>query len=77
MLGYFSCFFLSSMTFFKIALTKCQAVWIQIRTDVMLVLIWVQTVAKVISRRQKLSLAKKELKVQDDKMTSFPSNAYN
>ena len=31
-------------------LSECQTVWIQIRTDILSVLIWVQTVAKVISR---------------------------
>ena len=27
-------------------LSKCQTVWIKIRTDIMLVLIWIQTVCK-------------------------------
>ena len=38
-------------------LSECQIVWILIRTDILSVLIWVQTVCK----RQKLSLAGKEL----------------
>ena len=43
---------------------QCQTVWIQIRTDVMLVLIWVRTIFKGnISSRQKLQLARTELKL--------------
>ena len=44
--------------------SECQMVWIQIRTDFLLVLIWVQLFAKVICRRQKSPLARKELNIQ-------------
>ena len=43
-------------------LSDCRTVWIQIRTDVLSVLIWIKTACKGFSRRQKLSLARKELK---------------
>ena len=58
MLGNSSCFccrlliFISKSTFSKkffqyiVTLPECQTVWIQIRTDVLSVLIWVQTVCK-------------------------------
>ena len=55
MLGMFSCFRCRLLPFFKIIffqktllepLSECQTVWIQIRTDVLSVLIWVQTVCK-------------------------------
>ena len=50
-------FYLRLLTFFKIkvfflqinhsgSLSECQTVWIQIKTDVLLVFIWVQTVCK-------------------------------
>ena len=65
MLGNFSCFWCRLLTFFKtnffekilsVTLSKCQTVWIHIRTDVL-------SFAKVISRRQKSLLASKELNV--------------
>ena len=53
MLGIFSFFFCRLLTFSKLTLknlletlSECQTVWIQIRTDVLSVLIWVQTVCK-------------------------------
>ena len=50
MLGNCSCFFFSKLTFSKEFFQEhnheCQTVWIQIRTDILLVLIWVQTVCK-------------------------------
>ena len=54
MLGNFSCFCCCLLTFFKInfqkilsrTLSECQTVWIQIRTDIMSVLIGVKTVTK-------------------------------
>ena len=54
MLGNFSCFCCRLLTFFKINLKKflsgtlsgCQTFWIQIRTNIMSVQIWVQTVCK-------------------------------
>ena len=55
MLGNCSCFYFRLLTFFKIKLlninhpgppSECQTVWIQIKTDILLVFIWVQTVCK-------------------------------
>ena len=55
MLGNCSCFYFRPLTFFKIKFLKinhpgtpseCQTVWIQIKTDILLVFIWVQTVCK-------------------------------
>ena len=55
MLGNCSCFNFRLLTFFKIKflkinhlgpLSECQTVWIQIKTDILLVFIWVQTVCK-------------------------------
>ena len=51
--GYFACFFfqfLSSADFFQKVLSgtppECQTVWIQIRSDILSGLVWVQTVCK-------------------------------
>ena len=50
-----SCFYFRPLTFFKIKFLKinhpgppseCQTVWIQIKTDILLVFIWVQLFAK-------------------------------
>ena len=55
LLGNFACFFLTSADFFQNQLfqkiisgipSECQTVWIQIRPDILLILIWVQTVCK-------------------------------
>ena len=55
MLGNCSCFYFRLLTFFKIKFLKinhlgppseCQTVWIQIKTDILLAFIWVQTVCK-------------------------------
>ena len=55
MQGNCSCFYFRPLTFFKIKFLKinyhgppseCQTVWIQIKTDILLVFIWVQTVCK-------------------------------
>ena len=55
MLGNCSCFYFRLQTFFKIKflkinhpgpLSECQTVWIKIKTDILLVCIWVQTVCK-------------------------------
>ena len=52
MLGNCSCFYFRLLTFFKIKFLKinhpgspseCQTIWIQIKTDILLVFIWVQT----------------------------------
>ena len=44
-----------------------QTVWAQIRMDILSILIWVQTVFK----GQKLSLAKKELKLKISTVSNF------
>ena len=69
MLGNFSCFCCHLLTFSILTfqknlsgtLSECKTVWIQIRTDILSVLILVQTICKIISRSQKLPLARKEL----------------
>ena len=64
MLGNCSCFYFRLLTFFKIKFFKinhptppseCQTVWIQIKTDILLVFIWVQTVCKRLLAATKLS----------------------
>ena len=64
MLGNCSCFYFRLLTFFKIKFLKinhpgppseCQTVWIQIRTDILLVFIWAQTVCKGYWQTTKLS----------------------
>ena len=64
MLGNCSCFYFRPLTFFKIKLLKtnhpgppsrCQTIWIQIKTAILLVLIWVQTVCKRLLQMTKLS----------------------
>ena len=63
MLGNCSCFYFRLLTFFKIKFLKikhlgppseCQTVWIQIKTDILLVFIWVQTVCKRLLADDKL-----------------------
>ena len=61
MLGKCSCFYFCLLTFFKIKFLQinhqgppleCQTVWIKIKTDILLLFIWVQTVCKMaIGRR--------------------------
>ena len=69
MLGNFSCFW-RLLTFFlnqilqKIlsgALSECQMVLIQIRMDILSVLIWVQTVCKGYQQMTKIAASKEEL----------------
>ena len=64
MLGNFSCFCCCLLTSFKIiffekilsgTLSECQTVWTQIRTDILSVLIWVQTVCKGYQQTTKAS----------------------
>ena len=43
-------------------LSECQTVWLQIRTDVLSVLIWVQTVCKGYQQMTKSMLSRKALK---------------
>ena len=68
MLDSFLCF-LSSADFFKIfqiifsgTLSVYQTVWIQVRTDILSVLIWAQTVCKGYQQKTNSPLARKELK---------------
>ena len=72
LLGNFSCFFLSSANIFQKLLfwkilsgipSECQAIWNQIRPDVLSGLIWVQTVCKGC---QRTTLASKELKATEE-----------
>ena len=70
MLGKFLMLLLSSADFFKIinfkkksgTLSKCQMVWIQIRTNILLVLIWVQTVCKGYQQMTKVATSKERFK---------------
>ena len=64
MLHNFSSFLLSSADFFKKnknilsgTLSECQMVWIQIRTNILSVLIWVQTVCKDYQHTTKVSFS--------------------
>ena len=72
MLGNCSCFNFRLLTFFKIIFLKinhqgppseCQTVWIQIKTDILLVFIWVQTVCKRL--------------LADDKIIHWHAKSYN
>ena len=71
MLGNFSCFCCHQLAFFQNSLfqkilsgtlSECQMVWIQIRMDVLPVLIWVQTVCKDHQQMTNSPLAGKELR---------------
>ena len=65
MLGYCSCFYFRLLTFFKIKFflkinhpgppSEYQTVWIQTKTDILLVFIWVQTIIKGYWQTTKLS----------------------
>ena len=70
MRGNFSCFccriliFFQKLCFPKIIsgkLSECQRVWIQIRTDILSVLIWVKTACKGYQSTKKLQLETREL----------------
>ena len=72
MLGNCSCFYFRLLTFLKIKFLKinhpgppseCQTVWIQIKTDILLVFIWVQTVCKRL--------------LADDKIIHWHAKSYN
>ena len=43
-------------------LSECQTVWIQIRTDILLVLIWVQTVCKCNQQTTKVAASMERVK---------------
>ena len=66
---------LSAADFFKInffqkiisgALSECQTVWIQIRTDVLSVLIWIKNVCKSYQHTTKDAASKERVKVQEE-----------
>ena len=68
---FFACYcclliFFSKFTFSKKkipgALSECQTVWIQIRTNILSVLIWVQTVCKGYQQTTKLTASKEGVK---------------
>ena len=70
MLGNCSCFYFRLLTFFKIKFLKInhpglpsesQTVWIQIKTDILLVFILVQTVCKRLLTDDKLSTGKQRV----------------
>ena len=48
----------------SVTLSECQTVWIQIRTDIMLVLIWIQTVCKGYSQTTKVAINKERVREQ-------------
>ena len=67
MLGTFSCFCCCLLTFFKIKYSlrnksDCQRVWIQIRTDVLSILIWVQNFCKDYQHMTKVAARRKRVK---------------
>ena len=72
MLGNCSCFYFRLLTFFKIKFLQinhagppmeCQTVWIHIKTDILLVFVWVQTVCKWL--------------LADDKILRWHAKSYN
>ena len=63
MLGNCSCFYFRLLTFFKkkflkinhsVPPSECQTVWIQIKPDILVVLVWVQTVCKRLLAHDKI-----------------------
>ena len=50
-------------------LSECQMVWIQIRTDILSVLIWVQTVSKGYQQTTKVATSKKRDKESSSQKT--------
>ena len=69
MLGNFSCFCCRLLHFCKINFFKkifqehyqCQTVWIQIRTDILSVLIWAQTVCRNYQQTTKVTASKEKV----------------
>ena len=57
-IGNFACLVLSFLEKFS----TCQTVWIQIRTDMMSVLIWVHTVCKGYQETTKVAASKERIK---------------
>ena len=66
-LGNFVCFccHLFFFFFFKNNLSEFQSVWIQIRTDIRSVLIWVQTVCKDLEQTEKIATTKEKVKLRN------------
>ena len=58
MMGNFACFFLSFLKNSQLV----KQFWIQIRTDIMSVLIWVQTVSKGYQETTKVAASKERIK---------------
>ena len=52
---------LLSADFFQKTLFDCQAVWIQIMTDILSVLLWVQTVCKGYQQQTKVAASKERV----------------
>ena len=50
------------LNYFCSLLSECQTVWIQIRIDILSVLIWVQTVCKGYQQMRKVATSKERLK---------------
>ena len=79
-----SAYYFSKSTFLKKIfrehyLAECQTVWIQIRTDILSVLIWIQTVCKGYQRMTKVAAGKKRFKSmctldKDQELYIFLSN---
>ena len=78
MLGNFACFFVicKSFFFFKLTFSKkslgipseCQTVWIQIRPNILLGLIWVQTVCKGYQQMTKVATSRERVKFTSSKI---------
>ena len=71
MLGNFACFCCRLLTFFQNllfqkvlsgTLSQCQTVWIQIKTVILLILIWIQTVCKGYQQTTKVAAGKERAK---------------
>ena len=62
--------FFQDSLFFK-TLSGCQKIWIKIRSDILSVLIWTQTVCKIY--QQKSPLARKEFRTKEDHGTTIDS----
>ena len=79
MLGNFSFFWCRLITFLKLlyskilswTLSECQTVWIQIRTDILSVLILIQTVCKGYQQRKKVTASNERIKLLAPKRFPF------
>ena len=79
-LGNFSCFCCPLLTFFKSfffqkilsgTLSECQTVWIQIRSDILSVLIWIQTVCNGYQQMTKVAPSKESVKDRSKNSTEY------